>query len=268
MRSVLGDLTPATAPEELPTIARTPEDTIWLNENILATFISRIRKERETEIERIGKHIEISLTEILQRVDDEIGRAHDEVNNRIAGAEGRYAKAERRHAQILSRRSQRREELLRQRAVTLQGVERLTSVLVLPHPERNSKDIQHLRPNPETEKTAMREAIEYETQRGREVEDVHKKNLGYDITSFDPRSGELRLIEIKGLAGSTGSILLTPNEHRVAEDRRDCFWLYVVTNCADLPQLQTPIKDPARLSWDKIHKVQHYQLNVKTFVNR
>jgi hypothetical protein len=28
-----------------------------------------------------------------------------------------------------------------------------------------------------------------------------------------------------------GSVLLTPNERRVAEDRRDCFWLYVVTHC-------------------------------------
>lgn len=28
-----------------------------------------------------------------------------------------------------------------------------------------------------------------------------------------------------------GTILLMPNERRVAEDRRDCYWLYVVTDC-------------------------------------
>jgi hypothetical protein len=35
-------------------------------------------------------------------------------------------------------------------------------------------------------------------------------------------------------------VLLTPNERRVAEDRRDCFWLYVLTNCDTTPVLQEP----------------------------
>ncbi|MDP3029027.1 MAG: hypothetical protein Q8O04_05940 [Deltaproteobacteria bacterium] len=30
----------------------------------------------------------------------------------------------------------------------------------------------------------------------------------------------------------------------MGEDRRDCCWLYVVTNCAAPPTLQEPIKDP------------------------
>ena len=50
-----------------------------------------------------------------------------------------------------------------------------------------------------------------------------------------PNSGEIRLIEVKGLSTVTGTILLTPNERRVAEDRRDCYWLYIVTNCGDKP---------------------------------
>jgi len=67
--------------------------------------------------------------------------------------------------------------------------------------------------------------IEYEKAQDRQVYDVHEKNLGYDVTSLDGNSGELRLIEVKGLAESTGTILLTPNERCVAEDRRDCYWL-------------------------------------------
>ena len=50
-------------------------------------------------------------------------------------------------------------------------------------------------------------------------------------TSLDLNSGELRLIEVKGIGAVTGTVLLTPNERRVAEDRRDCYWLYVVTSC-------------------------------------
>ena len=87
-------------------------------------------------------------------------------------------------------------------------------------------------------------------------------NLGYDVTSLDLQSGELRLIEVKGLAGPTGSILLTPNERRVAEDRRDCCWLYVVTDCATVPTLQDPISDHARFSWHEVTKVAHFYLSV------
>ena len=45
----------------------------------------------------------------------------------------------------------------------------------------------------------MRVVIEYEKAQSRQVYDVHEKNLGYDVTSLDSNSGELRLIEVKGL---------------------------------------------------------------------
>jgi len=51
------------------------------------------------------------------------------------------------------------------------------------------------------------------------------------------------------------------NEPRVAEDRRDCYWLYVVTNCHGEPRLQI-VRDPAALSWQEITKVQHYKLEL------
>ncbi len=259
---VLGDMSPAAAADGLPPVTTVPEATVWLNENALAPFLAEVRAERLAEVERIGAHVELSLTEALQRIDEEIGRADDEVANGVTGAEGRFAQAENRHAQMLTRRERRRDELKRQRAVTLQGVERLTTVLILPHPERGTLDVRRLRPHPETELTAMRVVMKYERARGCRVYDVHEKNLGYDLTSLDLQSGELRLIEVKGLAASTGSILLTPNERRVAEDRRDCFWLYVVTQCGTDPILQEPIHNPIRYNWHEVSKVQHYYLNV------
>ena len=108
--------------------------------------------------------------------------------------------AEDRHAELLVRREKRREELERQKSLTLQSVGRMTSALVFPHPDREAPDVRRLCPNLETE--------------------------------------------------TTGTILLTPNERRVAGDRHDCYWLYVVTNCAAEATLQEPIKDPA-ISWDE-----------------
>ncbi len=41
---------------------------------------------------------------------------------------------------------------------------------------------------------------------------VSEKNLGYDIISLDLNSGELRLIEVKGIGAAEGSVMLTPSE--------------------------------------------------------
>ena len=259
---ILGNLSPAATQSSLPSVVSLPKATAWLNENAFTPFIDEVRAERLPEVERIADHVELSLTEVLLRTDQEIGRATEDVANQVIGAEGRLAQAEARHDEAMARRERRRRELSQQRALTLQGVDRLTSVLVLPHPEGNDPEVAKLRPNPETEMTAMRVVMGYEAAQGRQVYDVHEKNLGYDVTSLDAASGELRLIEVKGLAAALGTILLSPNERRVAEDRRDCYWLYVVTNCAADPQLQEPIEDPARFPWHEVSKVQHYWLQV------
>ena len=135
---------------------------------------------------------------------------------------------------------------------------------VLPNPEVNSRNIQNLRPDPIVESAAMRVAINYEQQAGRHVEDVHESDLGYDLSSVDPGSGELRLIEVKGVGEVRvdQSIILTPNEHRIAEDRRDCYWLYVVTGCKyDEPTIYT-VRDPAHFPWQPVPKIDHYTLPV------
>ena len=260
--SLLGDLVPANIAAEGVSIPDNSNQEDWLHAYALDPFLNEIRAERKEEVSRIAAHVELSLTELLQRADEEIGRAAQEIEQGVQGAEGRLAQAETRHAELLARRDRRRQEMDRERAVSLQGVERITSVVVLPHPEREAPEVRRLRPNFETEATAMRVVMEFERAQARVVTDVHEKNLGYDITSLDPNSGELRLIEIKGIGAATGRILLTPNERRVAEDRRDCYWLYVVTHCDTEPKLEAPIKDPARIAWHEVIKVQHYWLEV------
>ncbi len=104
-------------------------------------------------------------------------------------------------------------------------------------------------------------AMEYKRAQSRAVADVHEKDLGYDLTSLDTNSGELRLIEVKGIGAPDGTVIVTQNEHRVAQDRRDCYWLYVVTNCNAEPKFRT-IKDPASQVWRSVQKVQHYTMHV------
>ena len=241
---VLGDLTPADRPEDLPPMASQSDPGEWLHQQVFNQFLDEVKEERIPEVDRIAEHVELSLTEVLGRVDLEIGRAQEEVDRQVVGAEGRRAQAENRHSEALNRRERRRTELVQQRSLTLQGVEKLASILVLPHPGGDDPEVKKLRSNTETEMTAMNVVMEHERAQGKQVYDVHEMNLGYDVTSLDLVSGELRLIEVKGLAAETDTILLTPNERRVAEDRRDCYWLYIVTNCAGEPVMQDRYRTP------------------------
>ena len=205
--------------------------------------------------------MELSLTELLQRADDEIGRVTADVESGGQGAEGRLSMAEAQHGQLLARRERRREELQQQRALSLQAVERITSVLVLPHPDRSAAEVKRHQPDPRTEATAMRRhgprARTWSARQGRQ-----RRQRRLRRHESGPGTGDLRLIEVKGLAAATGTVLLTPNERRVAEDRPDCYWLYVVTDCGRTPVLQEPMPDPARFPWRKVTKVQHYYLTV------
>ena len=60
------------------------------------------------------------------------------------------------------------------------------------------------------------------------------------------------MIEVIKTRPPTGSIRLTPKEHRISEDRCDCYWVYVVTDFASAPTFQHPISNPA---WFRCHEV-------------
>ena len=116
-----------------------------------STFSGRFSRRRApeglAEVERVADHVELSLKELVQRTDDEIGRAAADVEEGRQGAEGRLAMAEDRHGELLARRQRRREELQQQQALSRQGVERMTSVLVLPHPDRGTAEVKRHQPD-------------------------------------------------------------------------------------------------------------------------
>jgi hypothetical protein len=59
---------------------------------------------------------------------------------------------------------------------------------------------------------------------------------------------------------------VTLTAQQIAEDRRDCYCLYVVTDCATTPRLDTR-KDPASMPWNEVIKVSHYYLSVDAMTN-
>jgi hypothetical protein len=48
------------------------------------------------------------------------------------------------------------------------------------------------------------------------------------------------------------------------DDPRNCYWLYIVTNCGSNPILQQRVQDPVRFEWHEVSKVAHYCLSLDT----
>lgn len=79
------------------------------------------------------------------------------------------------------------------------------------------------------------------------VTDVQTEGQGYDLHAR--RGSELRLVEVKGIAGSAAStgISLTGGEWVRAALQGDAYWLYVVDDCDSGGRLFGEYRDPAAL---------------------
>jgi hypothetical protein len=74
----------------------------------------------------------------------------------------------------------------------------------------------------------MAAVMNQERQHGFEPRDVSKENRGYDIESLDPKTGNLRFIEVKGRVAGAGAIMLTRNEVLTALNKPESWFLAVV----------------------------------------
>jgi len=254
---------PDQIPEQILEVPANPtESQAFLYEHALRSFSAEVKAERHHDLDLVEIHVRLCFDELIRKRDEILSRHLLTRDQGDPAAEGLIEIESQKLLDLQRRRDRRMDEIRRQRALSLQGIERLGVALVLPHPERQAPDLSNLVCNRETERKAMEAVIAYEQSRGCRVDDVHQQNLGYDVRSLHPDTGELRLIEVKGIGGATGTVPLTPNEKRVAEDRRDVYWLYIVTNCDTHPTMQNPIPDPARLPWHEVKKVDHYRLTV------
>ena len=101
------------------------------------------------------------------------------------------------------------------------------------------------------ERRAMEVAMDYERRAGRMPEDVSRYEH-YDIKSVDLKTGEVRYIEVKGRADADLKIELTEAEFEVAKRLRDRYWLYIVYNISQSPQLLA-IRNPAEsVRWREV----------------
>jgi hypothetical protein len=63
-----------------------------------------------------------------------------------------------------------------------------------------------------------------------------------------------------------GLISLSSHEYKTAYRLKDDYWLYVVFNCATVPELYT-IQDPIRLRWEPMQEVIQYRVDAEAILD-
>ncbi|PSB02356.1 helicase-related protein [Merismopedia glauca] len=263
------DLIPATATSGIPDDRDLPERfqiEEFLIETELNRFLRELQQERTRETKIISDHMEISLQTIIDRLQIQYGELFDkkESGSPETGLDGRLKQAEDRLEELNARLDRRRLELQQESNCTIAAIEPKGRAWVLPHPERLAPDVAPMVSDAEIERIAVNAAIAHEEAQGWQVESVESENRGFDLISRQPHPEDpktaiaVKFIEVKGRS-RVGQVALTANEYRTAHRLKQDYWLYVVFNCALEPEIH-PIRDPAKLDWETLVKVEHYHV--------
>ena len=108
-----------------------------------------------------------------------------------------------------------------------------------------------MREDDTVELAAMAAAERYESEHGREWEDVShfRDGRGFDARSWverpDGRVTDVRRIEVKGRSVASGDVSLCNTEWIAAHRHADSFWLYVVFNAGQAGERLVRIQNPA-----------------------
>ena len=245
---------------------------IALHEQALQPLLGAEAGRREKETQRISEHMEVSLNAVIDKVQCQFAElmTQKEAGAKESGLDGRLKMTEDRLDELNNRLETRRAELLQEGECAISNIHHIASAWVLPHPDREAPDIKPMVSNPEIELIAVQAVIDREEARGWKVQSVESENRGFDLISRRPHSEdpetavEVRFIEVKGRS-HVGEVALTANEFHTAERLQDDFWLYVVFNCATNPELHI-IRNPARLGWKPIVKIEHYHVGPQDII--
>lgn len=238
-----------------------------LIEQALEPLLDEVADTRRRETDTVRRHLEISLNALINRENLKYADLHLRVEAGEINLRPALKRSEERIEALNHRLETRLAELDQERHCTIADIQHHGRAWVLPHPERKSPGIAPMVRDDEIERRAIKAVIAYEHARGWVVESVEKDNRGFDLISRrphpeDPATAiEVRFIEVKGRA-AVGEIALTSNEYKTAERLKKDYWLYAVFNCAAEPKVHL-VQDPARLGWEPVVKVEHYQVGAE-----
>ena len=239
----------------------------------LTKFLAENTHQRQKETQTIREHVDISLNELIHRQNLTLANLVDQqtqMDTIPSWLTASIKQAEDRIDELMARQEQRLKELDQECQCAIGDIQRIACAWVLPHPDRQAPDIAPMVRNDEIERIAVQTVTEYEQSEGRIVESVEADNRGFDLIARrphpeDPNTAvDVRFIEVKGRS-SVGEVALTDNEYKTAQRLKHDYWLHVVYDCATKPEIHI-VRDPARLGWKPIVKVEHYAISASNIL--
>jgi hypothetical protein len=221
----------------------------WSLDHVLDPYLADLRAKRQQETDIIRDYLRRSFDVLIARSQ---GKLMEYEQKALRGMDMSLSiQEEQRHLEDLRRRQTTRLAETERAAMLSLGAPEVLGVAAIVPAEVSAPDVTlsvskggepPMRRSDEVEDAAMAHAMTYEQGRGWEVEDVSAEDRGYDLISHSPE-GDVRYIEVKGRAG-VGAVEISENEWLKAEQLREDYWLYIVTDALESPALYL-VQDPA-----------------------
>ncbi len=227
----------------------------WVRVKVQFPLKQQQAKERQQLLQIRREYVGKMFTEQIKRVQHRYMQLYQRVQKGDEAARLARDEADRRQKELRVRQREKLAELDRLQVVREGVVRYMGTAFVVPMIEtslatqlerENNTSPGELVRDDEIEHIGMDYVMNYERLRGWEPEDISKNydGSGFDIRSTNPRTNEIRRIEVKSRAREGDFVELTPNEWLQAHRHGESYWLYVVWNCASEPHLIT-IANPA-----------------------
>ena len=221
-------------------------------------YLAEVTREQERQVGIMETALQLSIDDSLSSLQQRLERQHEDETK---GKDMRIAiRSTNEQIDALTAGLRQRREDLKRRKVTSVETPRVVGVAaVIPGPvPRVAEQGQRGGDNTAIEMAAMRMAMEYERNHGRDPVDVSKTGVGYDVRSEGP-DGEVRYIEVKGHA-STGDVTLYYTEWQMAHRMGEEFFIYEVDHALTDPQLRI-VQDPVGKGIEPTERVVEYLID-------
>ncbi len=182
-------------------------------ESLVPRHLERIRGYREALIDKTKAAVHQRLTKEINYWDLRATELRQQEKSGKPNVRLNAERAQQRADEMAARLERRIQELELERQISATPPVVIGGAIVVPIGmilgERTPPEILDTRI---TEQIAMQAVMQAETKLGNHPKDVSQDKIGYDIESFDPKSGRLRFIEVKGRKEGANSVTVYHTE--------------------------------------------------------
>ncbi len=198
-------------------------------EHLVPRHLGRVRERREALIDKTLAAVHERLTKEINYWDKRAAELRQQEKAGQVNLRLNAARAQGRADELAARLERRQEELAQERQISAAPPLVIGGAIVIPAGlllgEKTPPELIDRRV---TEAIAMQAVMQAETALGHHPRDVSGDNLGYDVESFDPRTGRLRFVEVKGRRAGAETVTITRNEILTAINAPEQYLLALV----------------------------------------